>query len=974
NTHHVRSPAHLLFPSITISFPATTEKETSRLRYTVEREMDEASRRAGGSSSRDISPAICDETQPPLAAGIQRDANFIQDEMEVMNGFVRHLARTQQLAPSAGHRDDQDNDEVQAWARQVRDLAGDSRDCINLYRHTGPRRAKGLLRYVQMPWFLGGCATIPRSRSTIAKRIRELKVRVQEAGERRLRYGIVMPPPPAITQTSTTMAMVSSSRRPPLDNFQESEDGGDNDDERGVFRRALIDAEPNILEEGAAELIAWLGKKGDGDEAGGRPFRLTVILAPDDAEGTGLAQQVYQDPSVSGVFNVKVWITIQRPPILWQIFHDLLCQLLPGQNQDMLDDTSSDNMKLLWSIRGRLEGRRVLIVLDDLDDYAGLWDQIRIALNFISLPAGSAIMVTTKDDGLVKSSSPDKVVTYSLVDFFFKRAVALVTSNFQDGDVRAIIRSILKRCDPDVASMKMFLHALYGNPNRTKQELEKLQESLCSEADDDSTYNLKQMVMFSYSDMPRQCQMCFLHLCLLLPQDHSIRRTSLVRRWAAQGLISAEGDHGSAEAAAERCFGAFVSRGLICPADIGDAGKIKTCVVPPPVHRLITEVAEEENVISVGSMICSAHLGDIKRCLGSLPASSQLLLLKVLDLEGCKGLQKRHLNNICKLFMLKYLSLRNTDVSALPKRIHKLQQLETLDIRQTKIQAFPADFAKLLMLKHLLAGRADLSPVKDTINSKESFSTPRMPRGIGAMRRNLEILSHVQVSRSGSELMLMDVGQLLKVRKLGVVLHGKKVGSSFKHLLQAISKLHKCLHSLSIRIGHPGDETDPLTFSVDQENPFSPPKFLQSLYISGLTGVGLPPWITELHQLAKITLRDTSLTDHAIRLLGKLTGLRCLRLRQMSYAEMKITFGKEEFPSLKFLIIEGSDITNIIFESGAAPGLEKIAWGFKSMQFISGIGHLPRLKELELSGSCNPDPVKQAVAAHPNHPVFKHNA
>ncbi|KAF7051321.1 hypothetical protein CFC21_059568 [Triticum aestivum] len=937
--------------------------------------MAEASRRAGGSSSGDISPAVCTDTQPPLAAGVQRDANFIKDEMEVMNGFLRHLARTQQLAPSAGHPDDEDNDEVQAWARQVRDLAGDSRDCINLYRHTGPRRAKGLLRYVRMPWFLGGCATIPRSRSTIAKHIRELKVRVQEAGERRLRYGIaVPPPPPAITQTSTTMAMVS--RWPPLRNVQESKDHEDDDDERGAFRRALIDAEPNILEEGAAELITWLGKKGDGDEAGGRPLRLTVILAPDDAEGTGLAQQVYQDPSVSGGFDINVWITIQRPPILWQIFHDLLCKLLPDQNQDVLDDTSSDNMKLLWSIRGRLEGRRVLIVLDDLDDYPGMWDQIRIALNFISLPVGSAIMVTTKDDGLVKSSSPDKVVTYSLVDFFSKRAVALVASNFQDGDVRGTIRGILKRCDPDVASMKMFLHTLYGNPNRTKQELEKLQESLCSEADhNDSSYNFKQMVMFSYSDMPRECQLCFLHLCLLLPQDHSIRRTSLVRRWAAQGLISAEGGHGSAEAAAERCFSAFVSRGLICPADIGDAGKIKTCVVPPAVHRLITEVAEEENVVRVGSTICNAHLGDIKRCLGSLPVSSQLLLLKVLDLEGCKGLERRHLNNICKLFMLKYLSLRNTDVSALPKQIHRLQQLETLDIRQTKIQAFPTDFAKLLMLKHLLAGRTDFSsPVKDTINSKESFSTPRMPQGIGAMRRNLEILSHVQVSGSGSESMLMDVGQLVKVQKLGVVLHGKKVGNSFKHLLQAISKLNGCLRSLSIRIGHPGDVTDPLTFSMDQENPFSPPEFLQSLYISGLTGVGLPPWITELHQLGKITLRDTSLMDHDIRLLGELGGLRCLRLRHMSYAEMKITFGKGGFPSLKCLIIEGSDITNIIFESGAAPGLEKIAWGFKSMQFISGIGHLPRLKELELSGSCNPDPVKQAVAAHPSHPVFKHNA
>ncbi|MGS7457521.1 leucine-rich repeat domain-containing protein, partial [Mycobacterium tuberculosis] len=69
-----------------------------------------------------------------------------------------------------------------------------------------------------------------------------------------------------------------------------------------------------------------------------------------------------------------------------------------------------------------------------------------------------------------------------------------------------------------------------------------------------------------------------------------------------------------------------------------------------------------------------------------LTSLHQAYRLNVLDLGGCKGLQKRHLKSICSQVSLKYLSLRNTDVSHLPWEINNLIMLETLDIRETKVR------------------------------------------------------------------------------------------------------------------------------------------------------------------------------------------------------------------------------------------------------------------------------------------------
>jgi Leucine-rich repeat (LRR) protein len=83
---------------------------------------------------------------------------------------------------------------------------------------------------------------------------------------------------------------------------------------------------------------------------------------------------------------------------------------------------------------------------------------------------------------------------------------------------------------------------------------------------------------------------------------------------------------------------------------------------------------------------------------------AHLKLLRVLDLEGCQWLSAEDLKEICKLTLLRYLSLRRTNVTELPKLVGRLKELLTLDVRETYIRDLPESITWLGNLKHLLGG------------------------------------------------------------------------------------------------------------------------------------------------------------------------------------------------------------------------------------------------------------------------------
>uniref|UniRef100_A0A0E0PWZ3 Rx N-terminal domain-containing protein n=1 Tax=Oryza rufipogon TaxID=4529 RepID=A0A0E0PWZ3_ORYRU len=561
------------------------------------------------------------------------------------------------------------------------------------------------------------------------------------------------------------------------------------------------------------------------------------------------------------------------------------------------------------------DGDTLFIIVEDENRRHELkWEDIMNALELLKCAKGSAVIVTTKNTQKASEFCypPSEPITYSLVGLYHDIVLKLtqqLVNNEDDNNNSQILRDILDKCHPHEFCMKMFARALYANPNRSNKELGRLRDTLQISENSLDT-KAKKIFKFSYRDLHREHKTCLLYLAIF-PQGTNIRRSTLIARWLTEGLITKE-DWPTAVRHAERCFDALIDRCLVSPGDISAKGEFKSCMVGDLIHGGLRLRASD----SIDMFVKKLH-----------NYSSQLSLLKLLDLQGCQCFDKSsYLKAICNnIALLKYLSLRRTNITHLPSEINNLHDLEILDIRQTKVPEKETKLVLLLKLRRLLAGYTDPSPsFNDKGTNNRTFSCVRIPSKIEKME-NMEVLSNVTASWYGYE--LKDIRKLWQLRKLGVVIKDKD--RHLQNLFQAVGDLNECLQSISITITDTRSETTSKDSKILSDELYNrlihPPKLLESVSINGSTNLRI------LSLLAKVSGSDND-----------------------AYNDPSLTFKKEMFEHLKCLLVDGDNLkcmTDIIFEEGAAVELEKIVLSSTNVRSLRGVGRLPMLKELELKGN-----------------------
>jgi disease resistance protein RPM1 len=583
-------------------------------------------------------------------------------------------------------------------------------------------------------------------------------------------------------------------------------------------------------------------------------------------------------------------------------------------------------------------------------------------------------------------------------------------------ELEDVMGKILKRCAGlplAIVSIASVL-AAYTSPGSI-EKWESVYRSIGSQMESHPTLEgMRQIVTLSYNHLPHELKSCMMYLSIF-PEDYEIEKYRLLCRWIAEGLVMEKRGFTPMEVA-ESYLDELVSRNMIqLQVSFGYYWTLETCRVHDMLLEVMGSKSLECNFVSqIGGQYAGMSYDRIRRLsiqgdnsrrqsssvegakknmagrrrrrhdnngiegmnvqhVRSLSifhqkGQQQLLdhlvkftLMRVLDLEGCVGLTKDHLQCICRLYLLRFLSFKGTDIKEVPRQIEKLEHLQTLDVRDTLSGCrLPETVKKLHQLERL-----------QTSHNSDANRMWRLPLGL----RNMTKLREVGFSVLGNNLeVAREVGELEHLQELAVYVEDmvdfdKEVLPQFA---QSLSKSHSLRRLI---IGEMGFGYI-LSLFLDTMDP--PPRFLRYLMIAG--GINhLPPWIGKLTYLVQINISWARLDgDKLFDGLCECPNLKIITILQRCYDGPELVARtKHKFPALANLRVScGSKYPDIIrFEKGSMENLQTLLLNMTDNEHkrIEGIEHLANIKEVQLWGNKNNTAIDRALEELKNENL-KHHA
>ncbi|CAD6232014.1 unnamed protein product [Miscanthus lutarioriparius] len=386
------------------------------------------------------------------------------------------------------------------------------------------------------------------------------------------------------------------------------------------------------------------------------------------------------------------------------------------------------------------------IVLDDLWSPKD-WANLKVA--FPDNDKQSRILITTRDLNVAESCcSGLHNLVYSMKPLpfeeskklFYKRVFKSNICPPSYHDLEVISDSILKKCSGLPLAIVCIGGMLARTKNKTRAEWEKLCDRLGSGLETNPTIGgMRRILALGYHDLPYYLKACFLYLSVF-PEDYEIKRRPLVHDIMLEVITY--------KSIQENFISFMGSRQYSAPGH----DKIKRLSI----HTDVSGNGKEQNEDADDPNINFSHTRSllILRCNKKpLPITfAHLKLLRVLDLEDCQWLSDEDLKEICKLTLLRYLSLRRTNVTGLPKLVGRLKELVTLDVRETSIRDLPETITWLGNLKHLLGGWYRHYTKMSRVKLFEPYKALRIPHGLKNMKC-IQRIAHIDIVTSSASAM-----------------------------------------------------------------------------------------------------------------------------------------------------------------------------------------------------------------------------
>ncbi|KAM0858238.1 hypothetical protein ACQ4PT_047949 [Festuca glaucescens] len=412
---------------------------------------------------------------------------------------------------------------------------------------------------------------------------------------------------------------------------------------------------------------------------------------------TTLAQKIYNDQKIKGVFSNQAWICVSQKYSEVAILKEVLRNF--GVHEEQGETVGELSSKLAAAVTDK----SFFLVLDDV------W-QPDVWTNLLRIPLHAAatgvILATTRHDTVAHAIGMENLHRVDLMsaDVGWEMLWKSMHVN-EEKDVEKLQDmgyDIVRKCGGLPLAIKVTASVL-STKEKTENEWRKFIDRSAWSVGNLPT-ELRGALYLSYDDLPSHLKQCFLYLALY-PEDWYIERDDLIRLWVTEGFIE-EQQGQLLEDIAEEYYYELIYRNLLQPDPAHpDHSSSK-------MHDLLRQLAQyisgEESFCGDPQSLGAKTLSKLRRV--SVVTDKNLIVLLNTDKEMIrartlfnKSAKRLNVGNtIFKIIpCIRVLDLTGSSIQTIPDCVGSLIHLRLLDLDGTEISCLPESIGSLINLQIL---------------------------------------------------------------------------------------------------------------------------------------------------------------------------------------------------------------------------------------------------------------------------------
>ncbi|KAI3989068.1 hypothetical protein MKX01_033104 [Papaver californicum] len=621
-----------------------------------------------------------------LGDALIQEAVSLHGVREQVEQLGNELRRMLCFLKDADAKEQQGNALARNWISEIRDVAYDSEDVIDIFLLKVASRERGGIMNLLIK--SASILNTTKHQYKVGKEIQSILTKLQNISDSRVTYDIKSIRDEETPSSITNQKLQQQLRR----SYPHVED----DDAVG-------------LEEHTSELIAELSKEEE---------RRCAIIGVGGLGKTTLAKIVCRENVVKNHFQFFAWTFVSQRCSRRDILKEILkkASLSSHEMKEIEDKNEEDLVQLLYEY---LQDKRYLMVLDDIWS-SEAWDILSPA--FPNGVKGSKVLVTTHNKEVALHADPWSLhleprfltdeESWGLLCKKASPTTNMAETSISPG-LQKIGREMVSKCGGLILAVTV-LGGLLATKKTEITEWETVQRNINTHMNRGQN-GVMGILSLSYNDLPYHLKPCFLYLGLF-PEDCEIPVRKLIQLWTAECFIPQFNGDTMEDLAEQQYLTELIQRCMVQVSKRSLTGRPKTCRLHDLMQDLCLLRAREENFLDIRdqevtesatthcrlrrlamhkdqqrytSLENSSHLR--LRTLVYCPNQNSyifynvqlhhqnLKLLRVLDLRGVYDDTKGNITRqIGKLIHLRYLGLTNIRIGRISPAIDNLRNLINL--------------------------------------------------------------------------------------------------------------------------------------------------------------------------------------------------------------------------------------------------------------------------------------------------------